>query len=38
MDYAEITDENYDEIMGRMDRYMDEFEESGVEHLILENP
>ena len=36
MDYPEITDENYDEIVGRMDRYMSEFESSGVDHLVLE--
>ncbi len=36
MDYPEITDENYDEIMRRMDRYMDEFTLSGVDHLVLE--
>ncbi len=36
MDYPEITDDNYDEIVGRMDRYMTEFECSGVDHLVLE--
>ena len=36
MDYPEITDENYDEIVTRMDRYMSEFELSGVDHLVLE--
>ena len=36
MNYPEITDENYAEIVGRMDRYMSEFEISGVDHLILE--
>ena len=36
MDYAEITEENYDEILGRMDRYMSEFEISGVQHLVLD--
>lgn len=36
MDYPEITDENYDEIIGRMDEYMSEFELSGVDHLILQ--
>ena len=36
MDYAEITDENYDEIMGRMRTYMDEFQLSGLAHLKLE--
>lgn len=37
MDYAEITDDNYEEIMGRMNRYMDEFQLSGLEHLKLED-
>ena len=36
MNYPEITDENYEEIMDRMDSYMDEFQLSGVEHLVLE--
>lgn len=36
MDYPDITDENYEEIMNRMDDYMDEFESSGVDHLVLE--
>ena len=36
MDYPEITDDNYDEIVGRMDAYMSEFELSGVDHLILD--
>ena len=36
MDYPEITEENYDEITGRMDQYMSEFEACGVDHLDLE--
>ena len=36
MDYPEINEENYDEIVSRMDRYMSEFRCSGVDHLILE--
>ena len=36
MDYPEINEENYDEIVSRMDRYMSEFRNSGVDHLILE--
>ena len=36
MDYPEIDDDNYDEIISRMDRYMSEFELSGVDHLVLE--
>ena len=37
MEYPDITDENYDEIIGRMDRYMSEFELSGLDHLVLED-
>ena len=37
MDYPDITDENYEEIMNRMDDYMNEFESSGVDHLVLED-
>ena len=37
MDYPEISEENYDEIVTRMDRYMAEFAASGVDHLILED-
>ena len=36
MNYPEITPDNYDEIIGRMDRYMAEFQLSGLDHLILE--
>ena len=36
MDYPEINGDNYDEIVERMDRYMSEFESSGVDHLVLE--
>lgn len=37
MDYPEITEENYDEILRRMDGYMQEFHHSGVDHLVLDN-
>ena len=37
MDYVDITQENYDEILGRMDQYMEEFRQSGVDHLTLED-
>lgn len=37
MDYPEITDENYGEILDRMEKYMSEFELSGVDKLILED-
>lgn len=36
MNYPEITQENYAEIVERMNRYMDEFELSGVDRLVLE--
>ena len=36
MDYPEINEENNDEIITRMDRYMSEFQTSGVDHLVLE--
>ena len=37
MGYADITEENYPEIVHRMNQYMCEFESSGLEHLILED-
>ena len=37
MAYPEITADNYDEIIGRMENYMQEFQASGVDHLILED-
>ena len=37
MQYPEITDDNYPEIMDRMNRYMDEFAVSGVDRLVLED-
>lgn len=36
MDYPEINDDNYDEIVSRMDQYMSEFQSSGVQNLVLE--
>ena len=36
MYYPEITDENYQEIILRMEGYMSEFQNSGVDHLVLE--
>lgn len=38
MDYPEVTPDNYDELVARMDRYMEEFQFSGVDHLTLEEP
>jgi len=36
MGYVDITEENYGEIMNRMRSYLNEFECSGVDRLILE--
>ena len=36
MEYPEITDDNYAEIVGRMEGYMREFQASGVDRLVLE--
>ena len=37
MNYPEINEENYDEILGRMQQYMEVFQISGVDRLILED-
>ena len=36
MDYPEINEDNYDEIIGRMQQYMEVFQISGVDRLVLE--
>ena len=36
MNYPEINEENYQEIMDRMQQYMEVFQISGVDRLILE--
>ena len=36
MDYPEINEENYDAIIGRMQQYMEVFQISGVDRLVLE--
>ncbi len=36
MEYPDITQENYDEIRTRMEDYMEEFQASGVDHLVLD--
>lgn len=36
MDYAEISEDNYDEIVSRMEGYMSEFQASGVDRLVIE--
>lgn len=35
MEYPEITDQNMDEIQNRMEAYLEEFQNSGVDHLVL---
>ena len=37
MEYPEINEDNYEEIIGRMNRYMSEFQASGLDHLVLED-
>ena len=37
MDYPEINEDNYDEIICRMQNYMNEFQLSGVDRLVLED-
>ena len=37
MEYPAITDDNYDEIVSRMSKYMEEFQVSGVDNLFLED-
>ena len=36
MDYPEINEENYEEIVSRMQQYMEVFQISGVDRLVLE--
>ncbi len=36
MNYPGISEENYDEILGRMQEYMEVFQTSGVDRLVLE--
>lgn len=37
MNYPDITEENIEEINNRMARYMTEFQQSGVDRLVLED-
>ena len=37
MEYPDITEDNYDEIVSRMDQYMNEFQTSGLDHLVLDD-
>ena len=36
MEYPQISEDNYDEIVTRMSRYMEEFQSSGVDKLYLD--
>ena len=35
MDYEPVSQENYDELVSRMDDYIAEFEANGTDHLVL---
>lgn len=37
MEHAEITQDNYEELLQRMEQYMDEFQISGIDRLVLED-
>lgn len=37
MDYAPISNQNYDELVARMDEYMAEFEQNGTDRLQVED-
>ena len=37
MGYAEINEDNYDEVVRRMEGYMGEFQRSGLDRLVLED-
>ncbi len=37
MGYADITEENYEDLTNRMGQYMQEFEASGVDRLVLDD-
>ncbi len=36
MNFAPISSENMSELTSRMDQYIEEFEENGMEHIVLE--
>ena len=36
MDYEPISQENYDELLDRMDEYISEFEANGTDNLTVE--
>jgi hypothetical protein len=37
MNYVPISSQNYDELVARMDEYMEEFEQNGTDRLQLED-
>lgn len=37
MDYAPISNQNYEELVARMDEYMEEFEQNGTDRLQVED-
>lgn len=37
MDYPEIDDENYDELVNRMETYISEFEAHGADNIVVES-
>lgn len=37
MDYPEINGDNYDELVERMEDYLDEFEAHGTDHIVIES-
>ena len=37
MGYAEVNSDNYDELISRMERYMQEFQLTGVDRLVMED-
>ncbi len=38
MDYQPISQENYDELVSRMDEYITEFEAHGTDNILVDNP
>ena len=38
MGYPDITQENYDELVSRMESYLTEFDSNGADRLVLESP
>ena len=38
MDYQPISKENYDELMSRMDEYINEFEAHGTDNILVDSP